>query len=229
MNIRYAEERGRTRLDWLDGRHSFSFGHYIDPAWMGFRSLRVINDDRITPGAGFPPHSHSDMEIMTYMVEGALAHRDSLGNGEVIHTGEVQMMSAGAGITHSEFSDATKTTRLLQVWLYPNERGLAPTYQQKVFSDKAKREGFCLLASPKGEDGSLRIHQDARIYATIVGETARTYTLAGKRGLWVQVVRGSLDMNGQHLREGDGVAIEEAGDYSFIGSPEAELLLFDMK
>jgi redox-sensitive bicupin YhaK (pirin superfamily) len=229
ITIRHAEDRGRTRIGWLDGRHTFSFGNYFDPDHVSFGHLRVINDDRVTPGAGFPTHPHADMEIVTYVIEGALEHKDSTGGGGVIRPGDVQRMSAGSGVTHSEFNHSkTEPVRLLQVWLFPEVKGIEPGYDQKSFADD-RRNKLRLVASKGAKGGSLDIHQDADIYNSILdaGKTL-THDLAPGRQAWLQVARGSLTLNGGPLGEGDGAAITDETRLEIGATAEAEFLLFDM-
>ena len=230
IRLRPAAERGFADHGWLSTAHTFSFAQYHDPAHMGYRSLRVINDDRVAPGGGFPTHPHRDMEIVSYVVEGALEHRDSLGTGSVIRPGDVQRMSAGTGVTHSEFNPSdSEPMRLIQIWLLPEQRGLTPSYEQKQFSAAERRGRLRLVASPDGTDGSVRIHQDARIYASLLGqgETA-SHAIEPGRGLWLQVVRGQVEASGTALAEGDGAAIEELDALRLHGIDDAELLLFDL-
>jgi redox-sensitive bicupin YhaK (pirin superfamily) len=227
---RPAGERGVTDLGWLDSRHTFSFGGYDDPKHMGFRSLRVINDDRVNGGAGFGRHSHRDMEILSYVVSGRLAHQDSLGTTETIGPGEVQRMSAGTGIRHSEFNASpTEPLRFLQVWIVPERTGLRPSYEQKTFSDADKRHGLKLIGSEDGREGSLVFHQDIAIYASILaaGDAIAHRPSAG-RGVWVQSVRGSAAVSGEPLDEGDGVALVDEPSITVRGASECELLLFDL-
>jgi quercetin 2,3-dioxygenase len=229
--VRRSEDRGHARLGWLDGRHSFSFADYYDPRHMGFRSLRVINEDRIAPGGGFPTHPHRDMEIVTYMIDGALEHRDTLGSHEVIRAGETQRMSAGTGVRHSEFNaDPTRSAHLLQIWILPEQRGGAPGYEQKAFPVADKRGRLLAVATRDGADGALTVAQDAAIYATVLaaGESV-SHGLATGRGAWVQVVRGDLTVNGVALSAGDGAAVEDESLITLAGSgEEAEALLFDL-
>jgi hypothetical protein len=230
LTIRKSEERGRANFGWLDSKHSFSFGHYHDPKHMGFGPLRVINDDRVAPGAGFPAHPHSDMEIISYVLEGALEHKDSLGTGSVIRTGDVQRMSAGTGIRHSEFN-ASKTdpVHFLQIWIVPDRKGIAPGYEQKAFPDAEKRGRLRLVGSRAGREGSVTIHQDVDLYATLLDEgEAVEHMIAPGRGGWVQVARGAIELNGATLREGDGVAVSTSGPLRIAGIEKAEVLLFDM-
>src|SRR4051812_28822810 len=207
--VRPSAERGVTRLDWLDSRHSFSFGDYFDPGNVQFRSLRVLNDDKVAPGAGFGMHPHRDMEIITYVINGALEHRDSLGNGEVLRPGEVQRMTAGTGIRHSEFNpSAAEPVHLYQIWLLPERAGLTPGYEQKAFSEAEKQDRWRLVASPDGRDGSLTIRQDARLYlAALTGARELRHELANGRHAWLQVLRGKVVVNDTELAAGDGAAI----------------------
>ena len=229
ITVRKADERGKANLGWLKSRHSFSFGHYYDPANMGFGPLRVINEDHIAPGGGFPTHPHSDMEIVTYVLSGALEHKDSLGTGSVIHPGDVQRMTAGTGIRHSEFNaSGQEPVHLLQIWILPERAGLKPSYEQKFFSEEEKR-GNALIASRDGRGGSVTIHQDASVFATQLenGEQV-THTLHQGRGIWVQVARGSIAANGLVLEAGDAIAIEGPGELQIAGKDSAEALIFDL-
>jgi redox-sensitive bicupin YhaK (pirin superfamily) len=231
FTIRKAEERGRTDFGWLDSRHSFSFGHYYDPDHMGFGPLRVINDDRVAPGAGFPAHPHGDMEIVSYVLDGALAHKDSLGTGSVIKPGDVQRMSAGTGIRHSEFNASkTEPVHFLQIWIIPEAEGIAPGYEQKTYPAEQKRGKLRLVASRDGRDGSVTIHRDVDLYAALIGEGAGVrHTFGPDRIGWLQVARGTAMLNGAQLHPGDGAAIDAAGDVTIAGtSADAEILLFDM-
>jgi redox-sensitive bicupin YhaK (pirin superfamily) len=230
LTVRKSEERGRANFGWLDSKHSFSFGHYHDPRHMGFGALRVINDDRVAPGGGFPTHPHSDMEIISYVLEGALEHKDNLGTGSVIRPGDVQRMSAGTGIRHSEFNASkTEPVHFLQIWIIPERKGITPGYEQKAFPNAEKRSRLRLIGSRDGRDGSVTIHQDVDLYATLLGEgDAVEHTIAPGRGGWVQVARGSVSLNGETLREGDGVAISTSGELRIAGLGEAEVLVFDM-
>ena len=230
LTLRRAEERGRANFGWLDSRHSFSFGHYFDPKHMGFGPLRVINDDRVAGEGGFPTHPHADMEIITYVLDGGLEHRDSLGTGSVVRPGDVQRMSAGSGVRHSEFN-ASKTdpVHFLQIWIVPEKRGLEPGYEQKTFSDADKRGKLRLIGSRDGRDGSVTIHQDVDLYATVLadGETVR-HELRDGRVAWVQVARGTATLNGEQLYPGDGVAVDDADKLELTGTSESEILVFDM-
>ncbi len=230
LTLRKSEERGGANFGWLVSKHTFSFGHYHDPQHMGFGPLRVINDDRVAPGGGFPTHPHSDMEIVSYVLEGALEHKDSLGTGSVIRPGDVQRMSAGTGIRHSEFN-ASKTdpVHFLQIWIIPEKKGLPAGYEQKAFSAAEKQGRLRLVGSRDGRDGSVTIHQDVDLFATLLarGETV-THELAAGRNAWVHVARGAVTLNGTTLKEGDGVAVSTAGALRLEGVEGAEVLLFDM-
>jgi hypothetical protein len=229
--IRPADERGIANLGWLDSRHSFSFGHYYDPKHMGFGPLRVINEDRVRPGAGFDTHGHRDMEIISYVLEGALEHRDSIGTGSIIRPGDVQRMSAGSGIRHSEFNpSASEPVHFLQIWLLPNEEGLSPSYEQKTFADSEKRGQLRLVAARDGRDGAVLIHQDADIFASLLDadETVSHELAAGRKG-WIQVLRGAVEVNGENLRAGDGAAASGQPRLQITGKSDgSEILLFDL-
>jgi redox-sensitive bicupin YhaK (pirin superfamily) len=231
LTIRRANERGHADHGWLNSRHSFSFADYYDPAHLGFRSLRVINDDRVAAGRGFGTHPHRDMEIFSYVLEGALAHKDSLGNARVLQPGQVQLMSAGRGVTHSEFnSSPAAAAHFLQVWILPRERGLKPSYTEwhpaAAHADASK----VLLISPEGRDGSATIHQDADVYRLRVktGETV-THELRSGRGAWLQVAAGAVTFNGTELDTGDGASTEQPGTLTFTATQPVEALLFDLK
>lgn len=232
LTLRKAEDRGKADFGWLDSRHSFSFGEYYDPAFLGFGPLRVINDDRIAPGGGFPTHPHRDMEIVTYVLEGALQHKDSLGTGSVIGAGDVQRMTAGTGIRHSEFNASkTEPVHLLQIWIVPEEDGLQPSYDQKTFDEESKRGRLRLLASRKGRDGSILIHRDVDLFGALLDPGAKiAHEIGPGRIGWIQVARGQVRVNGDILREGDGLALSAPGriDLAGAGSADGELLLFDM-
>lgn len=231
LTLRRSEERGHANFGWLDSRHTFSFGHYYDPEHMGYGPLRVINDDRVAGGEGFPTHPHADMEIVTYVLNGALAHKDSLGNGSEIRRGDVQRMSAGTGIRHSEFNASpSDPVHLLQIWIIPEKQGLTPSYEQTAFTDADKRGVLRLIGSRDGRDRSVTIHQDVDLYATILGEGETvTHAPAAGRNVWVQVAQGTVQLNGEQLRPGDGVAVNDAGAIELVGtSDDAEVLLFDM-
>jgi len=231
ITVRPAEERGQARLGWLDSRHSFSFGHYYDPKHMGFGPLRVINEDRVEPSAGFDTHGHRDMEIISYVLEGALEHKDSIGTGSVIRPGDVQRMSAGTGVRHSEFNPSDKEkVHFLQIWLLPEREGIAPSYEQKRFPASEKQGKLRLIVAPDGRDGAVAIHQDAEIYASVLKEgDALTHPLKAGRKSWVQVARGSLDVNGQWLRAGAGAAIADVSAVTLTAHDnDTEVLLFDL-
>ena len=228
--IRPRDNRGKTTLGWLDSRHTFAFGDYVDPEHMGFRALRVINEDRVIPGAGFPPHAHRDMEIVTYVLQGALEHKDTLGNSSVIRPGEVQRMSAGTGIRHSEYN-ASKSERVhfLQIWLLPGKTGIAPGYEQRDFPAEEKRGKWRLVASPDGRDQSVTVHQDADIYATLLGEGDKlAFELRPGRFAWLQVARGQVVLADGVMKEGDGAAISDETKIEIVAHAESELLLFDL-
>ncbi|MGO9831877.1 MAG: pirin family protein [Myxococcaceae bacterium] len=230
MKIRRAEDRGHAQHGWLDSQHTFSFADYYNPAQMGFRALRVLNEDRVQPGAGFPTHPHRDMEILSYVLEGALAHKDSLGTGSTIRPGDVQRMSAGTGVTHSEFNaSSVEPVHFLQIWLLPERPGLPPSYQQTHFEASARQGRLTLVASQKGDDGSLTIHQDVRVYSGRLdsGEQAEL-TLAPGRHAWVQVARGTLKVIGQTLRAGDGAALSEEPHLLLDAGQQSEVLVFDL-
>ena len=230
FTIRKGADRGVTQIDWLDSRHTFSFGEYHDPAHHNFRTLRVINDDRVAPGGGFGTHPHRDMEILTCVLSGRLEHRDSMGNGEVIRAGEWQAMTAGTGIRHSEFNPSqTEPTHLLQIWIFPDTKGLTPGYQQRVFTDAEKSGAWRLVASPDGEGGSLVIHQDARVYQTklATGQAVR-HELQPGRGAFLHVATGAATVNGQVLKAGDAVAVEGEPAIDVTGTEPGEVLLFDV-
>lgn len=230
LTLRRAEERGRANFGWLDSRHTFSFGHYHDPDHMGFGALRVINDDRVAPGGGFPTHAHSDMEIVTYVLEGALEHKDSLGTGSVIRPGDVQRMSAGTGIRHSEFNASrSEPVHFLQIWIIPERQGIAPAYEQKTFEAADQRGRLRLVGSRDDREGSVTIHQDVDLYASTLGtgEEVRHPLASGRIG-WVQVARGRVALNGGELAAGDGAALARGDTITLTGIEEAEVLLFDL-
>jgi redox-sensitive bicupin YhaK (pirin superfamily) len=227
--LRPAEERGHANHGWLDTHFSFSFADYYDPKHMGFRSLRVINEDRVAPSKGFGMHPHRDMEIITYILEGELAHKDSMGTGSSIRPGEVQRMSAGTGVMHSEFN-YTEPVHLLQIWIMPDENGIPPSYEEKTFPAEQKRNQLRLIASPDAQNGSLTIHQDAKVYATVLErDKAVRHELGKSRGAWVQVARGEISLNGNPLHAGDGAAVEGETAVEMVGKEkESEVLLFDL-
>ena len=228
--IRKSEERGHFSHGWLDTFHTFSFDQYYDPAHTHWRSLRVINEDRVAPGRGFPTHSHSDMEIITYILSGALEHRDSMGSGSVIRPGDVQRMSAGTGVSHSEFNPSdSQSVHLLQIWILPESRGLAPSYEEKSFSEDERRGRLRLVASADGREGSVTIQQDARLYATLLDAGASVeHTLGANRYAWLQVAHGAVKLNEFDLQQGDGAAVSNETDLKIVAQEAAEILLFDM-
>ena len=230
ISIRRSQERGHFNHGWLDTYHTFSFDQYRDPRFMGFRSLRVINEDRVAPGQGFGMHPHRDMEIITYVLEGALEHRDSLGNGSVIRPGDGQRMSAGSGIQHSEFNALKDDpVHLLQIWILPAERGIAPGYEQKSFATEEKRGRLRVIASSDDEQGAVRIHQDAKLAVALLGAGEIVeHTLAPGRHAWLQVAHGGVKLNGQTLGQGDGAAVSEEPKLTLEGENDAEVLLFDL-
>jgi redox-sensitive bicupin YhaK (pirin superfamily) len=230
IKIRRSDERGKADYGWLDTNYTFSFSDYYDPQFMGFRDLRVINEDFIEPDQGFPKHGHRDMEIITYVISGELSHRDSMGNGETIHPHEVQRMTAGTGVLHSEYSSPTDRTHLLQIWILPEKQNLQPSYEQKFFTPEEKQGKLRLVASRGGDDGSVTINQDVRLYASILGKDENvSVELADGRHAWVQVISGSLDVNGETLNPGDGAAVSEE-QLLEINALEgnSEFLLFDL-
>ena len=230
IRIRKSDERGHFHHGWLDTYHTFSFDQYYDPNFMGFRSLRVINEDRVQPGMGFPTHPHRDMEILTYPLEGALQHRDSMGTGSIIRPGELQRMSAGTGITHSEFNASpTEPVHLLQIWLLPERKGLKPSYEQKAFPEAERRGRLRLVASQDGRDGSLTVHQDVSLYAGLLEPGQKvSHRLEPSRSAWVQVARGKVHLNGSALEAGDGAAISKQQEIELGSEDAAEILLFDL-
>ncbi len=230
IRIRGAAERGRFDHGWLDTRHTFSFSRYYDPRHMGFRALRVINEDWVKPGRGFGAHPHDNMEIVTYVLEGELEHRDSLGNGGKIRPGELQRMTAGTGIVHNEANPSpSETVHLYQIWMLPEREGLEPSYEQRAFSDAERHNQLRLVASPDGRDGSLTIRQDARLYlGTLDAGQGVSHELAPGRHAWLQLLRGRADVNGQGLSEGDGAAVSEESMLSITAEGPAEVLLFDL-
>jgi redox-sensitive bicupin YhaK (pirin superfamily) len=230
LTLRKREERGHVKIGWLNTYHSFSFGEYYDPRYMGFRALRVINDDRISPSAGFPTHGHRDMEIVTYVLEGSLEHKDSLGTGSVIRPGEIQQMTAGTGIRHSEYNhSADEEVHLLQIWILPEQENLEPSYEQKTTGLAEHPNEFRLIASRDGRQGSVIVHQDVNLYAGLI-EPGRTISqrLNEKRYGWLQMARGNGTLNGLPLREGDGVAIAQESELNLSSEEGAEVLLFDL-
>jgi redox-sensitive bicupin YhaK (pirin superfamily) len=229
--VRPSEERGPADFGWLKARHSFSFGQYYDPRHMGFRALRVINEDRAAAGAGFPTHGHRDMEIVTYLLDGELEHKDSMGNGEVIRLGEIQAMTAGTGVMHSEFNPSEKNpAHLLQIWLLPDRQGHTPRYDQKMFGRDEKLNTLRLVVSPDGAGGSIFVHQDTKLYASILEQgKSVSLDLAPKRHAWVQVARGEVALGEIVLKQGDGAAVSEERRLELKGlAPESEVLVFDL-
>jgi len=231
IDIRRAEERGRTRWEWLDSRHTFSFGDYHDPERMGFRALRVLNDDRVKPGQGFGTHGHRDMEILSYVLEGALAHKDSTGGGGIIRPGEIQFMRAGSGVTHSEYNHSkVDPVHFLQVWIVPDKRGLTPTYGQQAFDPERAKRSFVLLASRDGREGSVQVEQDVSVWMTLLGkDESRELPLGPGRHAWVHMARGSAWVNGTPLREGDGSGLSGEAGLKLNRADAAEILVFDLK
>lgn len=231
ITIRKSNERGHANHGWLEAKHSFSFADYYDPDHMGFRALRVINEDKIKGGQGFGTHSHRDMEIVTYLIAGSLEHKDSIGTGSVIQPGDIQYMSAGSGVQHSEFNHSkSETAHLLQIWLLPNEKGVPPRYGQKSFTNEEKMGNLKLFASPDGRDGSISVRQDANIYVSALkpGQTTQ-HTLGKDRYGWIQVARGKLEVNGKPLEQGDGAAISDETRLEFKSlDSESEFLVFDL-
>ncbi len=230
ITIRKSDDRGAVNFGWLDSKHSFSFGHYHDPRHMGFRALRVINEDRVAPGAGFPTHGHSDMEIISYVLEGGLEHKDTLGTNSVIRPGEVQRRSAGTGIRHSEFNASrTDPVHFLQIWVLPEREGLPAGYEQKAFPAEEKTGRLRLVASRDGREGSVTVHQDLDLYAGLLndGDTVG-FDLRPGRGAWVQVARGRLTLNGQPLKAGDGAAVNDEKSLVLATDLGAEVLVFDL-
>ena len=227
---RPSAERGHVQHGWLDTYHTFSFDTYYDPAHTHFRALRVINEDRVAPGAGFPAHPHRDMEIITYVLEGALEHKDSLGNGSVIRPGDGQRMSAGTGIRHSEANASkTESVHLLQIWILPEKKGIEPGYEQKPFSPGEKRGRLRLIAAPDGRDGAVTVHQDVALYASVLAPGQQVeHRLAPGRHAWLQVARGAVTLNGTKLNQGDGAAVSEETALAIRAEKDAEILLFDL-
>ena len=231
ITIRKAEERGHFDFGWLNTYHSFSFGDYYDPKHTRFRTLRVINEDFVQAGHGFPTHGHRDMEIVTYILQGALEHRDSMGTGSVIRRGDAQRMSAGTGVTHSESNPSRdEPVHLLQIWIFPREQDLQPEYEERKFSDDEKRNKLRLIVSPDGSDGSVKIHQDAKIFASLLDERQEVlHSLEGGRSAWLQVAAGSVKLNDVVLKQGDGAAVSQESSLRITAQEPAEVLLFDLK
>lgn len=230
IEIRRSDERGHADHGWLDSYHTFSFANYHDPRFMGFRQLRVINEDRVQPGKGFGTHPHRDMEIISYVLDGALAHKDSMGNGSTIRPGEVQRMSAGTGVTHSEFNHAQDSVvHLLQIWILPEKEGQPPSYEQRLFPASERQDRLRLVAARDGRDGAVTIHQDVDLYATLLGsQRSVEHALRPGRHAWVQVARGSVAVNGERLGAGDGAAISDETSVRIEAIDPAEVLLFDL-
>ena len=231
MELRPAAARGLANFGWLHSQHSFSFGSYYDPQHMGFSDLLVINEDRVRPGRGFDTHGHRDMEIFSYVLDGALEHKDSMGTGSVIRPGDVQMMSAGTGVRHSEFNASREDeVHFLQIWLVPDRKGVPPRYQQQHFAPEEKRGRLRLIISPDGDEGSLSVHQDVRVFAGLFdGDEAQRFELPAKRFAYVHVARGALEVNGQRLSAGDAVKLRNVREVSFAKGEQAEVLLFDLR
>lgn len=230
LTIRKAEERGHADHGWLNSFHTFSFADYHDPRHMGFRSLRVINDDTVAGGGGFPTHGHRDMEIVSYVLEGALEHKDSMGTGSVIRPGDVQRMSAGTGVRHSEYNASkTESVHFLQIWIVPAESGIAPGYEQKSFTDQERSAKLRLVASPDGREGSVRVHAEANIYATTLSKEERVeHVVPAGRGAWIHVAKGRVKVGDHWLKAGDGASTETAGPITLEGIEAAEVLVFDL-
>ncbi len=231
LTVRKANDRGASQFGWLDSKHTFSFGGYMDSGHMGFSDLRVINEDRVAPGAGFGTHGHRDMEILSYVLEGELAHKDSMGTGSVIRPGDLQRMSAGTGVMHSEMNaSADNPVHFLQIWLLPDTKGIAPGYEQKHFEAAERQDQWRLIGSRDGRDGSVTIHQDMSLYTSTLNAGAKlTYELASQRKAWLQVTRGSVLVNGEALTAGDGVAIAQLPELDITATTDsAEVLLFDL-
>ncbi|MEM6253046.1 MAG: pirin family protein [Cyanobacteria bacterium P01_D01_bin.156] len=231
ISIRSASERGHANFGWLDSHHTFSFGNYYDPSYMGFGNLRVINEDRVAPGQGFSTHSHRDMEIISYVIDGALEHKDSIGNGSIIKPGDVQRMSAGTGISHSEYNASKdQPVHFLQIWVLPEKQGIEPGYEQIYFSPEEKQGKLRLVGSQDGRDGSITIHQDVNLYsARLAANEELSYAVPDGRAIWIQVVRGNVQIDQHQLVAGDGVAVAAVPNLDITGQTEdAEILLFDM-
>lgn len=231
LNIRYANERGPSNLGWLKSMHTFSFAGYYDPRHMGFESLRVINDDKVIPGAGFGTHPHNNMEIISYVLDGALEHKDSMGNGSVIKSGDVQRMSAGTGVTHSEYNHSkSEGVHFLQIWFLPKKRNVKPSYEQKMFEREDKLGKLKLVVSPTGRDGSVSINQDVDMYAGILENKKQSFTHKVKknRKAWVHIAQGTLEVNGEKVSVGDGIAVNGGETLEFDNAKKAEVIIFDM-
>ena len=230
ITIRHGNDRGHATYDWLDTYHTFSFANYYDPNYLGFRSLRVLNEDYIKPNAGFPTHGHRDMEIITYVLEGALEHKDSMGNGSIIHPGEVQKISAGTGILHSEFNPSpTVPVHLLQIWIIPDKKGLKPSYEQHQFNVNKNPDQLTLIAAKNGEGDCISVQQDVKCYLSMVGVgSVINYKMSSQRYAWLQVLKGAIKLNDQPLSAGDGAMVSEEKSLIIEGTEEAEILLFDL-
>jgi quercetin 2,3-dioxygenase len=230
ITVRKSEERGGGNYGWLNTKHTFSFSDYWDPRWMGFRSLRVMNEDHVAPASGFPTHPHSDMEIITYVLEGKLEHKDSLGTGSVILPGDGQRMTAGRGIRHSEYNPSNnEQVHLYQIWILPEKKGLEPSYEQKSFPTEEKQGKLRLIASPDAKNGSVKINQDARLYASLLapGEEV-AYSFGKNRHGWLQIAKGSVELNGETLQQGDGAAMSDEQKLTIKATKDSEVLLFDL-
>jgi quercetin 2,3-dioxygenase len=231
ITLRKSKDRGHARHGWLDSHHTFSFADYQDPKFTGFRDLLVINEDRVAAGSGFGKHGHRDMEIISYVLEGALEHKDSLGTGSVLKPGYIQRMSAGTGVQHSEFNHSKiQPVHFLQIWITPQAEGIKPSYTEKSFSPEEKRNRLKLIVSPDGQEGSLTIHQDVRLYSAVLDEgSVVAHELRPARHAWIQVARGSIELNGETLDEGDGAAISDEHHLKILAQKKAEVLLFDLR
>jgi hypothetical protein len=229
MSVRPSEARGHANHGWLDSHHTFSFADYHDPAHMGFRALRVINEDRVAPRSGFGTHPHRDMEIITYVLSGQIEHRDSMGSVGVLRAGELQRMTAGTGVLHSEMNRTGEELHFLQIWILPERRGLTPSYEQKAFTEQERQGRFRVVVSPDGQEGSLKVHQDMRLYSTLLGRGEQAeHVLAPGRHAWLQVARGKGTLNGVGLKAGDGVAVSEEARLVLSATEPLEALLFDL-
>ena len=229
VSIRKANERGHTDHGWLKGYHTFSFGSYYDPKHTEFRSMRVLNEDWIEAGKGFPNHPHEDMEIITYIIDGELEHKDSMGNGSVIRRGELQRMTAGTGVSHSEFNHSDQTTHLLQIWITPERADLEPSYEQRDFSNHWKPNALTLIASQTGEKNSITVHQDVELSAGLLdAHSSLSYYIAPDRHVWIQLIKGALVVNGEALVAGDGMAVEQESALQIRAEENSEFLLFDL-
>jgi quercetin 2,3-dioxygenase len=230
IKVRKSEDRGHAKHGWLESYHTFSFANYQDPQFDGFRDLLVINEDWIQPGQGFGKHPHEDMEIVTYVVDGLLSHRDSMGNGSTLKYGDIQRMSAGTGVIHSEFNGSKEeTVHLLQIWIVPGQKGVKPGYEEKTFSQDEKKNTLRLIVSPDGKNGSVKINQKASVYSSILDEgKSLTQSIAPGRNAWIQVIKGALTVNGTRLEKGDGAAISQESKLEFKAAKNSEFLLFDL-